>query len=177
MAPLGRQLGDVALLAVDELGEHAQAGLVDQRVEAGEVDADRRDQRRLELAVGDLDVLARGGLAGAVEQRRELVGRRAGVLARRELVEAAADLADRARVVVQVVAEQRLDVEARLEREVPAREVDELAQHVQVVAEARRGGVDVVAHAWAEVTQTGAGAGRARISRRATSAPPSAAAT
>ena len=177
MAPLGRQLGDVALLAVDELGEQAQAGLVDQRVEAGEVDADRRDQRRLELAVGDLEVLARGGLAGAVEQRRELVGRRAGVLARRELVEAAADLADRARVVVQVVAEQRLDVEARLEREVPAREVDELAQHVQVVAEARRGGVDVVAHAWAEVTQTGAGAGRARISRRATSAPPSAAAT
>ena len=77
---------------------------------------------------------------------------------------------------MQVVAEQRLDVEARLEREVPAREVDELAQHVQIVAEARRGDVDVVAHAWAEVTQTGAGAGRARMSRRATTAPPSAAA-
>ena len=104
-------------------------------------------QRGLELAVGDRQVLGRvvRGV-GAVEQRGELVVGRARVVARRaQLVEAALDLRHRARVVVQVVAERVLDLEPRLERQPAAAQVHELAQHVEVVREADRVLVDVVA--------------------------------
>ena len=111
-----RQLGDVALLAVQQLGQQAQRRLVGaagRGCRGGSRMA--RDQRGLELAVGDPEVGARRGRAAlaAVEQRGELLAGRARVVARRaQLVQAALDLGHRARVVVQVVAERVLALQA-----------------------------------------------------------------
>ncbi len=129
------ELGEVALLAVEQLAQQPQRGLVGDRVERVEMDADGVDQRGLELAVGQLRRTRRASprrRGGRAARRARRPAPRV-VLGCAQLVEAAADLGHRARVVVEVVAERVLALEARLERQPAAAQVHELAQHVEVV--------------------------------------------
>ncbi len=135
----GRQLRRVPLLAVHELGQEPQGGLLQQRVELRQLRAGRGDQRRLELAVRDVEVAGRG--RRAVEQRRQLRPGAARILLelRDPLVQPGGGL----RVVVQVVREQALRLEPRLARQVRGGQVHELAQHVREVGQAARALLDV----------------------------------
>ena len=141
------ELGDVALLPVGQLREQTERGLVGDGVEMLEVEIECPQERRLRLAVGQLDVGRRRiRRPEAVEQRRQLLGRGARIVARMaKLVETAAHLADRPGVVVKVVGERVLDLELRRQREPARGEVNQLSEQVEVVREPDRVLVHVVA--------------------------------
>src|SRR5919109_1377089 len=139
----------MALLALDQLGEQAERGLVRYRVEVLEVNPEGPQQRRLRLTVSDGDVLGRGLCPlETLEQLGQLLGGAARIVAWvTKLVEAAADPADRAGVVVEVVPQRVLDLELRRQRQPAARKLDQLAEQVEVVGEPDRVLVHVVAEA------------------------------
>ena len=121
--------------------------LVGDRVEHVEVALHRAGQRGLQLTVGQRHVVAgRGGSRHPIEQGPEVVAGRAGIVAGvAQLVEAALDLRHAARVVVEMVAQRVFALPAGLKRQPAGGQVHQLSQRVEVVGEADRVLVDVVA--------------------------------
>jgi hypothetical protein len=140
------QLAHMAALADAQLLEQQQRWLVGDRVEVLELVLDRAYQRRLDGAVGELQIaLRRRGRGELIQQAAEGKPGGARIFAgMAQLVQAALDPRDGPSIVVKVLAEAQLGLELRHQRQPAAGEVNELAQDVEVVGEPDRVLVDVV---------------------------------